>query len=574
MDGLLQELDFGLVAARELAEGDEVDRLREENGHLREIVAVQEQTIARLREKIEQLEKENGELRQQGGYWQSMHGRAVEREKSRGEEVERLKGEVRKLKDERFGKRSEKQTAKDRSNSLGEESDNPQRRRGQQPKNPAPKRRDYSHLPKRKKIIELPADQCCCHKCGQPFTEMSDAKIAEQIEIEVVAYRQELIRKRYRRTCDCPECPRIVTAPPPAKLAPKARLGASVWIEILLDKYHGHCPTGRLIERLRLLGLDLAPGTITGGLKKIAPMFEPIYQAICRRNGQSGHHQADETRWMVFIDQEGKIGHRWWLWVFVGEDTIVFRLDPSRAHAVPEQHYPADIVGVLMVDRYSGYKAMSQVKNGSLLLAFCWAHVRRDFVKVGKGWEELKDWAIEWLGRIRLLYALNRQRLCHTPGSDGFAAADAELGDQIERMRQQCETELAQPEIREPIKKTLESLGKHWEGLTRFVEDPRIPMDNNKSERMVRGPATGRKNYYGSGSDWSGRLAEHLFSIFATLAHWKINPRNWLVCYLQQCADSGARAPDDIEPFLPWNLTDQQISQLNNPTPPTDFDTS
>ena len=141
-------------------------------------------------------------------------------------------------------------------------------------------------------------------------------------------------------------------------------------------------------------------------------------------------------------------------------------------------------------------------------------------------------------------------------------------------MRQQCETELAQPEIREPIKKTLESLGKHWEGLTRFVEDPRIPMDNNKSERMVRGPATGRKNYYGSGSDWSGRLAEHLFSIFATLAHWKINPRNWLVCYLQQCADSGARAPDDIEPFLPWNLTDQQISQLNNATPPTDFDHS
>ena len=141
-------------------------------------------------------------------------------------------------------------------------------------------------------------------------------------------------------------------------------------------------------------------------------------------------------------------------------------------------------------------------------------------------------------------------------------------------MHQQCEAELAEPKLREPIKKTLESLRNHWQGLTRFVDDPRIPMDNNKSERLVRGPATGRKNYYGSGSDWSGRLATSLFSIFATLDHWKINPRAWLTCYLQKCADSGALAPSDIEPFLPWNLTEKQISELNNLSPPTDFDSS
>ena len=100
--------------------------------------------------------------------------------------------------------------------------------------------------------------------------------------------------------------------------------------------------------------------------------------------------QADETRWLVFIVQEGKTGHGWWLWVFLGEDTVAFRLDPTRSHDVPEGHFPAEARLVLMVDRYSAYKAMAQVKTGFIVLVFCWAHVRRDFVRVGKGWPELK----------------------------------------------------------------------------------------------------------------------------------------------------------------------------------------
>ena len=112
---------------------------------------------------------------------------------------------------------------------------------------------------------------------------------------------------------------------------------------------------------------------------------------------------ADETRGRVFIDTEGKTGHRWWLWVFLGTDTVVFILDPSRSHEVPEGHFPADAKLVLVVDRYSAYKAMKQVLCGNILLAFCWAHVRRDFVEVGKGWAELKPWALAWLERIREL---------------------------------------------------------------------------------------------------------------------------------------------------------------------------
>ena len=95
-------------------------------------------------------------------------------------------------------------------------------------------------------------------------------------------------------------------------------------------------------------------------------------------------------------------------------------------------------------------------------------------------------------------------------------------------MQTQTATELADPQLRQPCRKVLESLQNHWDGLTRFVDDLRIPLDNNASEREHRNPAVGRKNDSGSGALWSGNLAARLFSIFATLHRWTLNPREWL----------------------------------------------
>ena len=105
--------------------------------------------------------------------------------------------------------------------------------------------------------------------------------------------------------------------------------------------------------------------------------------------------------------------------------------------------------------------------------------------------------------------------------------------------------------------KVLESLGNHWTGLTVFVEHPEVPMDNNTAERSERGPVVGRKNYYGSGSLWSGRLAAMMFSLFQTLCLWGLNPRLWLTAYLEACAQAGGLV-EDVDRFLPWNLSPEQ----------------
>jgi transposase len=530
-----------------------------------------------LRAEVGRLQRENLELRQQVGYWQSMHARASQRLEAMHQELELLRGEIRQLKADLFGRKSEKQSRKDRSNDLAdppEAATQVLRKRGQQPDRPAPQRRDYSHLPQRIHQVELPPEQRSCPDCGQPLKLRCDTEAASQIEMEVAIYRRVWQRCRYETTCNCAGKTRVVTAAVPPKVIPKGLYGTSLWVEILVDKFYSQQPVERLLEQLRLHGLDLAAGTVADGLRRLEPLFTPVYDALKERNGQSFYRQADETRWYVFVEHDGKSNHCWWLWAFSGEDTVVYCLDPSRSHTVPEEYYPDDVEGRLLVDRLSSYKAMKQVKSGLIVLAWCWAHVRRDFVRVGKGWLELKDWALTWLRRIRELYRLNRERLAVRNNKSKFAKADRALRRAIVTMQQQRDAELANPQLRLPCRKVLESLHEHWEGLTHFVDDPRIPMDNNASERRLRNPALGRKNYYGSGSLWSGRLAAMLFSIFATLKMAKLNSRRWLEWYLDSCAKEGGKAPVDIQPFLPWNLSPEQCRALGGEDTPRKPDSS
>jgi transposase len=531
---------------------------------LSELVRQLRRELLELRQEVDQLRRENAELRQQAGYWKSMHARAAHRAEQLEAELEQLRGENRKLQDQLFGRKSEKAASPDRSNHLEGETEpppSPPPKRGQRKDRPGPPRRDYSHLPVVEDLRELPEDQRLCPQCGAALAP-SDSADSEQIEIEVRAYRRRIRRRRYQRICTCSDCPRTVTAAPAPKLIPKGLLGVSVWVEILLDKFAGHRPTERLLLQWRLLGLDVAAGTVAGGLQRLEPLFQPLYDALLLRNAQSAFAQADETRWMVFIDLEGKTGYRWWLWVFLGTDTVVFRLDPTRSHEVPENHFPADARVVLMVDRYSAYKAMAQVKLGNVVLVFCWSHVRRDFVTVGKGWPEHKEWALAWLRRIRDLYRDHRRRQSAQANSAELIAADAALRETVTAMETQTATELANPKLPTPCGKVLRSLEGHWAGLTRFLDDSRIPLDNNASERQARGPALGRKNYYGSGALWSGRLAAMLFSLFATLTMAKINIRTWLGQFLESCAENGGRVPSDIDRFLPWKMSEQRRREM------------
>jgi transposase len=486
-----------------------------------------------------------------------MHERALEREKILKEEVARLQAQLRLREQQLFGKKSEAGAAP--SEALTAPTPTPKKPRGQQRGKPGPKRRDHSHLPAAEEVLELPADQQRCSCCGLPFEPFPGTEDSEILEVEVKAYRRVIRRRRYRRACSCGEHPGIITAPPAPRVIPKSILGVSIWVEVLLDKFLFYRPTYRLLAEWQTRGLDLSLGTLTDGLRRLLPLFEPVYQALVEHNQKQQHWHADETRWLVFATVEGKVGYRWFLWVFHSAEAVVFVLSSGRAHDVPEEHLGPVKEGILSVDRYSAYKAMKQVKEGLILLAFCWAHVRRDFLEAARSWPTEEEWALGWVGRIGQLYKANEARL-EALGSKPaeLAAKEGQLRQHVEQMAEQAKQELADPKLHPARKGVLASLQEHWEGLTVFVEHPEVPMDNNAAERAERGPVVLRKNSYGSGAVWAGQLAAMLFSVFQTLCLWNINPRLWLQAYLQACAEGGGAAPQTLADFLPWKMSQQK----------------
>jgi transposase len=486
----------------------------------------------------------------QAAYWKRMHELALARQAELRAENESLRAQLRLREQQLFGTKSEAGTAGSEASPAAK----PGKPRGQRPGKPGPGRRDHSRLPATEEVIDLPDGQRHCSGCGLPFAPFAGTEDGEILEVEVQAYRRVYRRRRYRPACGCGRRPGVVTAAPPPKLIPKSILGVSIWVEVLLDKYLFYRPTYRLLADWKTHGLDLSLGTLTDGLQRLKPLFEPVYRALVERNQEQVHWHADETRWLVFATVEGKVGHRWTLWVFHSEQAVVFVLDQGRAHDVPEEHLGPVEEGILSVDRYSAYKAMKQVKDGKILLAFCWAHVRRDFLGVARSWPKEEGWALGWVERIGLLYQANDARLEARREPLAFAEKDGHLRRAVGEMARQAETELADPRIHPAREKVLVSLQEHWDGLSVFVEHPEVPMDNNTAERVQRGPVVLRKNSYGSGAVWAGELAAMLFSVFQTLCLWNINPRAWLSAYLQECAEAGGRAPAGLDAFLPWQM--------------------
>lgn len=117
-------------------------------------------------------------------------------------------------------------------------------------------------------------------------------------------------------------------------------------------------------------------------------------------------------------------------------------------------------------------------------------------------------------------------------------------------------------------------MARHWGGLTVFVDCPWVPMDNNLVERVLRGSVVGRKNFYGSGAEWSGQLAATMYGVLATLDVWGINQRTWLDGYLRACADNGNRAPADLGAFLPWAMDAPRLARMRAALPMASVDSS
>ena len=526
--------------------------------------------------------QEHIQLKQQANLWHAMWKAACGREQKvlaknasliaqhkveiagLNTQVADLKSELAHMKHLLFGRKSEKtcSSSKKSGNTTRPPSN---RKRGHQPGVPGSGRHLHNNLPVVHESVDLPVDKQCCTVCHRPFKSFFNDDSCDVIEVEVKAHVRRYHRRLYQKTCQCPETPNITTPPPPPRLINRGKLGISVWVELLLNKYAYGIPINRQLESYKTQGLELSQATISFGLEAITPFFEPVAEATREFVASSDQWHADETRWITWA-HETTGSHKHWLWVFLCDQAVYFSIADSRAAVVPESVI-GDGAGTLVCDRYSAYKKLAN-DVVSIDLAFCWAHVRRDFIDAQRGDPELEKWSATWVNRIGRLYHLNSQRLEMLDEPEQLATQQLRLEHQVEQIATQRDQELNRPKLRVRAKKVLESLQNHWEGLTRFVTNPGIPMDNNAAEQALRTGVVGRKNYYGSGSVWSADIAAFLFSVFMTLKLWDINPKIWLGAYLEACAINGRKPPDELTPYLPWLMSEERLCEMRNHDPP------
>ena len=514
------------------------------------------------------------QLKWDSRYWRRQHDKALAREVVLKQENERLQAIIRDLKQRLYGKHSEKTATQTEAQTNESQSS---RSRGQAPNGQGHGRTLRPHLPVREEWQHLPSNQQTCPQCAKPYVGISKTEDSEIIEIDVAAHVRRIKRQCYRKGCDCPQVPTLITAPPAPRLIPKSSLGVSVWVEVLLQKYQYAIPTNRFCTDLKTLGAPISQGTLTGGLQKLAPLFEPLSEALMEQHLTERLFHGDETRWKVFEEVEGKIGHRWYLWLTRSASVVFFWMAPGRGADEIKAHLAElnrNVTIIFVCDRYKAYQCWAK-DFPLLLLAYCWAHVRRDFLEGAKAWPVLASWMHTWVEAIGELYHLNAERLAvwnqELPlgeQSEAFQARHQLLADELTAMATKRDGALADPDLQSAQKKVLSSLKKHWSGLTVFLDHPQTAMDNNKAENSARNPATGRKNYYGSGAEWSAELAAMLFSILQTIILWTINPRHWLHAYLTACAENGGKPPADLTPFLPWAMAEARLFELKQPLKP------
>ena len=395
--------------------------------------------------------------------------------------------------------------------------------------------------------------------CGQAFGFLGSER-GEQIDWQVKLTRIVHRRLRCRRRCQCPG-PRTVIAPRAPDPVPKGRFTAGFLARLLYQKYVLGLPVHRIVRALAADGLDLAEGTVTGALRAAGDLLVPLEEAISARNARAVHVHADETSWRVFEQVEGKEGHRWWLWAFITGDTVVFRMDPTRSTAVLERHFGIDRADgalaegrrlLLSTDFYTAYQSLARMEGVDPL--WCWAHIRRYFIRAGDAHEQLRYWRDQWVARIADLYLAHQAMAAAEPATGEYAEARAAFEKALAAIDEARRFQATGRGLHPAAKKVLATLDREWEGLARHRDFPDLDLDNNQSERALRTPVVGRKNYYGSHAEWSAHLAARVWTITATAERHHLEPLEYLTSYLNACADARGKPPAGpaLDRSLPW----------------------
>ncbi len=435
------------------------------------------------------------------------------------------------------------------------------KKKGGKPKGTPGGRRPHTELPEETIVHQINEEDRACKNCGGLYEDSGMVDKTEEVHYEVKLVRKVHQRKLYVCRCQCKDQPPLLRAPLPPKAMSKSQYSDSFWIDVLVKKYGYQIPVTRIIGLFASEGLkDVKGPCLCAGIERMSVFLDPIYQASVVHNKQASHWHSDGSSLPVFIAWEEKSSFNCCLWLYKTADTVVFVYAANGKAESVESYFekiPRD-GKVISADRAAVYKSLG------FLVAFCWAHIRRDFIKVGRYAKGHRTWAIGWLSKICQLYRFNNARVEKEAGSADFEKNDRRLRQAVKKMEEAFENELAKDEIADKRRKVLSSLKRHWDGATLFLDHPEIPMDNNLGEQEFRDLAKMRNNSNGVFSEKFARITAMMLSIFATLKLNGVNARAFLRLYFEVVALNGNKPLKCVEDFHPWSLSKKLRARLES----------
>jgi len=487
-------------------------------------------------------------------------------------QIDDLQGQLYYLKRQLFGKKSEKLSPDQRLlfENLYNEIEAKIEQQNQPKPEPTQKRRNENHkgrnpLPahlERETIhIEPSQEERFCdihHKEKRHIGTETTEKLQYR---PACFYVEEIIRHKYA----CDECEgNISIGELPAMAIDKGIAGEGLLAHIITSKYCDHMPLNRLEGIFKRSGVDINVSTMCDWVGHCSDLLEPVVKRMHEQIRQSPIINTDDTPIPVKSKKRKGSTYNGYLWVYLDQKgNVVFDFTPTRSREGPIQFIGKTYDGYVQADAYSGYDELFRVSEATEV--GCNSHARRKFeYALDSDPVRSARMMVLW-GR---LYEIERRAKEEKYSNEKLLAVrQTEALLIFDEIRSALNEYKDQVLPKSPMGKAITYALNQWDALLRYTSDPRLSIDNNISERMLRMVVIGRRNYLFAGSEAGAERAAIIYSLVASCKLNGHDPFAYFSDVLKKVTTWPASQIDDL---LPANWTPPAKSTAPKQAPLTD----
>ena len=381
---------------------------------------------------------------------------------------------------------------------------------------------DAPLIERRVEFQEIPSCKCCGH-------QMQDSGMTEDSEFLTTVPQQYLVIRQMRQKVRCIKCHGdIQTAPAPERIKEGSSYSDEMMVDVAMTKYCDLIPVERYSSIAERAGLpELPPHSLIESTHYLADFVEGAYNGLKEEITKAKVLHADETPHRML---EGDKKSTWYLWGFSTPKTSYYECHGTRSGDVASSLLMNAECEFLVSDVYSGYgKAVKDtneqrwLQNKAIIQhVYCNAHARRKFKEAEEVFPKDGKFFIEKYQAVYHLEAIAKEE-----PPDKIQEIRDKMRAEFESIRQKCIDHFSEYSQRSVLARAMSYFLENYDGLTRFLKNPELPIDNNPQERLMRSPVIGRKTWYGTHSKRGAKTSAILFSLVESCKLNKVNPRKY-----------------------------------------------